>query len=90
MFAFALWDRNKRRLRLVRDRVGIKPLYYTLLADGTLVFGSELKTILAHPGVKREIEPEALDLFLTLEYVPAPYSIFKNIFKLPAGCIPDL
>jgi asparagine synthase (glutamine-hydrolysing) len=85
MFAFALWEREKRRLRLVRDRIGIKPLYYALLPDGTLVFGSELKTILAFPGVEREIEPEALDLFLTLEYIPAPYSIFKGIFKLPAG-----
>jgi asparagine synthase (glutamine-hydrolysing) len=86
MFAFALWDKKKRRLLLVRDRVGIKPLYYTRLADGTLVFGSELKAILAYPAVKRDIDPNALDLFLTLEYVPAPYSIFKNIFKLPAGC----
>jgi asparagine synthase (glutamine-hydrolysing) len=87
MFAFALWDRKSRRLRLVRDRVGIKPLYYTRLADGSLVFGSELKTILAHPGVPREVEPVALDLFLTLEYVPAPYSIFKNIYKLPAASV---
>ena len=87
MFAFALWDAKGRKLRLVRDRVGIKPLYYTLLPDGTIVFGSELKAILVHPGVKREIEPRALDLFLTLEYVPAPHSIFKGIFKLPAGCI---
>ena len=86
MFAFAIWDQKKEWLLLVRDRVGVKPLYYTLLQDGTLVFGSELKTILAHPGVKRELEPRALDLFLTLEYIPAPYSIFKNIHKLPAGC----
>jgi len=87
MFAFALWDRKNGRLRLVRDRVGIKPLYYTLLADGTLVFGSELKTILAHPGVPRDVEPVALDLFLTLEYIPAPFSIFKNIYKLPAASV---
>jgi len=85
MFAFALWDKKKETLHLMRDRIGIKPLYYTLLADRTLVFGSELKTILAHPGVRREVEPRALDLYLTLEYVPAPYSMFKNIFKLPAG-----
>ncbi|MGB8953357.1 MAG: asparagine synthase (glutamine-hydrolyzing) [Candidatus Aminicenantales bacterium] len=85
MFAFALWDRKKDRLLLVRDRVGVKPLYYTLLSDGTLVFGSELKAILAHPQVDRSLEPKALNLFLTLEYIPAPYSIFKNIFKLPAG-----
>jgi asparagine synthase (glutamine-hydrolysing) len=86
MFAFAIWDQKKEWLLLVRDRVGVKPLYYTLLQDGTLVFGSELKSILAHPAVKRELEPKALDLFLTLEYIPAPYSIFKNIYKLPAGC----
>ncbi len=85
MFAFALWERARRRLRLFRDRIGVKPLYYTLLSDGTLVFGSELKAVLAYPGVEREIEPEALDFFLTLEYVPAPLSIFKGVFKLPAG-----
>jgi asparagine synthase (glutamine-hydrolysing) len=85
MFAFALWDKRKETLLLVRDRIGIKPLYYTQLADGSLVFGSELKTILVHPGVRREVEPRALDLYLTLEYVPAPLSMFKNIFKLPAG-----
>lgn len=87
MFAFALWDSRTRTLRLVRDRLGIKPLYYTLLEDRTLVFGSELKALIVHPGIKREVEPRALDLFLTLEYIPAPYSIFKNIFKLPAGCV---
>jgi len=86
MFAFALWDGRQEKLLLVRDRIGIKPLYYTLLEDKTLVFGSELKAILAHPGVNRALEPKALDLFLTLEYVPAPFSIFKNIYKLPAGC----
>jgi asparagine synthase (glutamine-hydrolysing) len=85
MFAFALWDKRENRLLLVRDRIGIKPLYYTLNPDGTLIFGSELKAILAHPGVRRELDIEALDAFLTLEYVPAPFSIFKNIFKLPAG-----
>ncbi len=85
MFVSAIWDRPKRRLVIVRDRLGIKPLYYTLLGDGTLVFGSELKAVVAHPGVRRELEPRALDLFLTLEYVPSPWSIFKDIQKLPAG-----
>jgi asparagine synthase (glutamine-hydrolysing) len=85
MFAFALWDDQEKRCLLVRDRVGIKPLYYTLLEDQTLVFGSELKTILAYPSVRREVDPVALDLYLSLEYIPAPHSIFKNIFKLPAG-----
>ncbi len=85
MFATAVWDRSENRLVLVRDRLGIKPLYYTLLEDQTLVFGSELKTLLVHPKVKRILEPQALDIFLSLEYIPAPYPIFKNIFKLPAG-----
>ncbi|UCC38244.1 MAG: asparagine synthase (glutamine-hydrolyzing) [Candidatus Aminicenantes bacterium] len=87
MFAFALWDRREEKLILVRDRIGIKPLYYTLHEDGTLIFASELKAILVHPKVKRALEPRALDLFLTLEYIPSPLSIFKNIHKLPAGCI---
>jgi len=86
MYAFALWDVPQKMLLLVRDRVGIKPLYYTLLRDDTLVFGSELKSILVHPGVQRSLEPRALDLFLTLEYIPEPLSIFAGIHKLPAGC----
>ncbi len=85
MFVTAIWDRPRRRLVVVRDRLGIKPLYYALLGDGTLVFGSELKAVVVHPGVRRELEPRALDLFLTLEYVPAPWSILKGIHKLPAG-----
>lgn len=86
MFAFALWDGQKEKLLLVRDRIGIKPLYYSLLKDNTLVFGSELKAVITHPQVKRTLEPKALDFFLTLEYIPAPLSIFQNINKLPAGC----
>ncbi len=85
MFAFAVWEEKERRLLLVRDRLGVKPLYYTLLDDRTLVFGSELKAILVHPRVRRVLDPRALDFFLTLEYIPAPLSIFKNIHKLPAG-----
>lgn len=87
MFAFALWDARNQSLILVRDRLGIKPLYYTLLEDETLVFGSELKAILVHPGVKRSLDTRALDLYLTLEYIPAPFSIFRNISKLPAGSL---
>ncbi|MBN1273095.1 MAG: asparagine synthase (glutamine-hydrolyzing) [Candidatus Aminicenantes bacterium] len=87
MYAFALWDGRRKKLFLVRDRVGIKPLYYTTLKDGSLVFGSELKSLLFHPGVERVLNSQALDLFLTLEYIPAPLSIFKNIYKLPAGCL---
>lgn len=87
MFACAVWDGREEKLILVRDRIGIKPLYYTLLEDKSLVFGSELKAILTHPRVKRSLDPKALDLYLTLEYVPAPLSIFRNISKLPAGCL---
>jgi asparagine synthase (glutamine-hydrolysing) len=85
MFAFAIWDAPKKRLLIVRDRLGIKPLYYTLMDDKTLVFGSELKAILAYPEFRASLEPRALDYFLTLEYIPAPFSIYKNVFKLPAG-----
>ncbi len=88
MFAFGIYDKPKGRLILGRDRLGIKPLYYwENPASNTLVFGSEIKAILEYPGVGREIDPEALDLFLTLEYIPAPFSIFKSIRKLPAGHI---
>ena len=87
MFAFALWDGRQNRLLLGRDRIGIKPLYYTLLPDKTLIFGSELKAIVAHPQVKRELELQALDFYLTLEYIPSPLSIFKDIFKLQPGCL---
>jgi asparagine synthase (glutamine-hydrolysing) len=83
MFAFALWDNKKKSLFIARDRVGKKPLYYTVTASGTLVFGSELKVLLEHPGVRREIDLEALDAYLTLGYVPDPLSIFRGIRKLP-------
>jgi len=85
MFVFAVWDRAKGRVLIGRDRLGIKPLYYTLLEDRTLVFGSELKAVIAHPKVQRRLNAAALDLYLTLEYIPAPHSIFEGIFKLPAG-----
>ncbi|RMD92608.1 MAG: asparagine synthase (glutamine-hydrolyzing), partial [Calditrichaeota bacterium] len=86
MFAFAIWDNRLKQLFLARDRVGIKPLYYYVDRQ-RLVFGSELKSILQLPEVPRELDLQALDLFLTYEYVPAPYSILKNIRKLPAGHI---
>ncbi|MFW6136723.1 MAG: asparagine synthase (glutamine-hydrolyzing) [Candidatus Aminicenantaceae bacterium] len=87
MFAAAIWDDRTKSLYLFRDRLGIKPLYYTRLQDGALVFGSELKAVLAYPGMPRNIDPRALDFFLTLEYIPAPRSIFTDIHKLPAGCL---
>lgn len=87
MFAFSLWDSRSKKLLLVRDRLGIKPLYYTLLKDRTMIFGSELKALIAHPEVERSLAPEALDLYLTLEYIPSPHSVFKNVYKLPPGCL---
>jgi asparagine synthase (glutamine-hydrolysing) len=86
MFAFALWDKPRQRLLCARDHLGIKPLYY--YSDGhSLVFGSELKALLAHPGVPTRMNPVALDLFLTLEYVPGPHTIYQDIHKLLPGHI---
>jgi len=85
MFAFALWDQQERCLFIARDRVGKKPLYYTLTPEGTLVFGSELKSLLEHPQVKREINVKALDAYLTFGYVPDSLSIFQGVQKLPPG-----
>ena len=85
MFAFAIWDDKKRSLFIARDRAGEKPLYYTLTKTGTLVFGSELKSLLEHPAVSRETSSESLDSYFSLGYVPDPLSIFKDIKKLPPG-----
>ncbi len=84
IFGFAVWDDRKKRLVLGRDHVGVKPLYYC--HDGErLVFGSEIKAILACPGVGRTLDMHALDHYLTFEYIPAPESIFKEIRKLRPG-----
>ena len=85
MFAFAIWDAPQRKLLVARDRAGEKPLYYTTTSAGTFVFGSELKSLLEDPEVRREIDPAALDAYLTFGYVPDPLSIFKDIHKLPPG-----
>ena len=85
MFALAIWDARTDKLFIARDRVGKKPLYYTLTPQGTFVFGSELKCLLEHPEVEREINLEALDAYLTFGYVPDPLTIFRDIHKLPAG-----
>ncbi|HEX8284206.1 MAG TPA: asparagine synthase (glutamine-hydrolyzing) [Pyrinomonadaceae bacterium] len=86
MFGFAVWDEPRRRLFVARDRAGKKPLYYTLTPEGTLVFGSEMKSLLLHPEVRREVSAEALDAYLSFGYVPDPLSIFKDVHKLPPGC----
>ena len=84
MFAFALWDTRRRRLLLARDRLGIKPLYYALTAEG-IVFASELKALLCLPGVDRGLSQESLCNYLTFRYVPGPETIFEGIRKLPPG-----
>jgi asparagine synthase (glutamine-hydrolysing) len=85
MFAFAIWDARTHRLFLARDRAGKKPLYYTETPDGTLVFGSELKSLLVYPQVRRVVSAEALDAYLSFGYVPDPLSIFEGVYKLPPG-----
>lgn len=84
MFGFAIWDTRQRSLFLSRDRLGKKPLYYYAGRD-RFIFASEMKSILQAQGVPRRISPEALDLYLTYEYVPAPHTILADLKKLPAG-----
>ena len=84
MFAFALWDGLHRRLFAARDRIGKKPFYYTW-RDGRLLFASELKALLEHPAVEREINPRSLAKYLAYDCVPAPWTIFKGIEKLLPG-----
>lgn len=84
MFAFAIWDVRKRRLFLARDRVGIKPLYYSL-NNNSLIFASEINALMADPSVKREINPQTIDKFLTCLYTPGPETMFRSIRKLQPG-----
>ncbi len=84
-FAFAVWDSNSETLFLARDRLGQKPLHYTVLADRTLVFGSELKSVLTHPATPRVIEPQSVEDYFGYGYIPDPRTIFKGIYKLPPG-----
>ena len=88
MFAFVLWDRNRQTLFMARDRMGVKPLYYALLDDGTLLFGSELKSLLAYRGphgsaLKRDIDPLAIEEYFALGYVAEPRTVFRQARKLP-------
>ncbi|MEJ7863103.1 MAG: asparagine synthase (glutamine-hydrolyzing), partial [Pyrinomonadaceae bacterium] len=84
MFAFALWDLRKKKLLIARDRFGEKPLYYGVF-DEKFIFASEPKVLLENPQVKTEINLDAFRQYLSFDYVPAPNSIYKNIFKLPAA-----
>jgi len=84
MFSLALWDEKKNRLFLARDRLGQKPLYYSLVND-TLIFGSELKSLFKHPLIKKEIDFDSLNKYLIYEYVPTPQTIIKGIKKLEPG-----
>ena len=84
MFAFAIWDAKERTLFLARDRVGIKPLYYCQ-TDKALSFGSEIKSLLTDPEVRREVNPQAVDRFLTYLYLPGKETLLKGIFKLEPG-----
>ncbi|PLK25022.1 asparagine synthetase B [Porphyrobacter sp. TH134] len=85
MFAFALYDRDKRQLFLARDRFGVKPLFYAPLSDGSIAFASELKGLLAHPLLRRRVSPQAIEAYMTWGYVPDTHSILAGVEKLPAG-----
>ena len=85
MFASAIWDKKRKRLVIARDRFGKKPLFYAE-SNGVFLFGSEMKNILPFEGIKRTIDPEAVDYFFTYMYIPSPHTIFNEIHKLPPGC----
>jgi asparagine synthase (glutamine-hydrolysing) len=84
MFAFALWDDRRQQLWLVRDRLGVKPLFYALSPRG-VTFGSEVKAVLEHPDVDRTLDYEALAYYLALNYLPAPFTLFKQLRQLEPG-----
>ncbi|MDH3767771.1 MAG: amidotransferase 1, exosortase A system-associated, partial [Gammaproteobacteria bacterium] len=85
MFAYALWDDEKQHLFLARDRLGIKPLYYARLPSGFLIFASELKALLVHPELNRELDPCAIEEYMALGYVPEPRTILNSVTKLEPG-----
>jgi asparagine synthase (glutamine-hydrolysing) len=85
MFAFALYDNREKALLLVRDRLGVKPLHYTRLTDGSIAFASELKGLLANPAVRREVNPSAIEDYFAFGYVPDDNCLVAGVEKLPAG-----
>jgi asparagine synthase (glutamine-hydrolysing) len=85
MFAFAVWDQRKQQLFIARDRLGVKPLYYTVLPNGMLLFASELKALLVHPEVSRRVDPQAVEEYFAFGYVPDPKSIYLDVKKLEPG-----
>jgi len=85
MFAFALYDKARLSLFLARDRLGIKPLFFSVLEGTTLVFGSELKVLKAHPQLPRQLQPQAVEDYFTLGYVPEPKTIYRGVYKLRPG-----
>ena len=85
MFAFAIWDERRQTLFLARDRVGKKPLYYSLLADGRLIFASELKALLAVPALARRLDPRAIEDYMAYGYVPEGRAIYRGVAKLAPG-----
>lgn len=89
MFAIALWDRSERRLYLARDRFGEKPLYYGW-TRGAFVFGSELSALRRYPGFDNAVDRDVVALYARFQYVPAPYSIYRSVYKLEAGCVLSL
>ncbi len=84
MFAFAIWDKKKERLVIARDHMGIKPLYYANIKN-QLVFGSEIKCILQNPAVSQELDPAAIDDYLSMRFIPTPRSVYKHVRKLEPG-----
>ena len=84
MYAFGLWDTRKKKLLIARDRFGEKPMYYGIF-EGKLIYASEPKALLAHPAVKAELDLDALRHYISFDYIPAPMSIYKGIYKLPAA-----
>ncbi|MEK7383313.1 MAG: hypothetical protein AAB262_08505, partial [Elusimicrobiota bacterium] len=86
MFAFAVWDRKKQRLFIARDRIGKKPLVYAERPGGGLLFASEIRCLFAlDRGLSRQTDPVAVDMYLSLQYIPSPKTVYRDVKKLPPG-----